>query len=109
MKVLIEFPIPVTLLSMIRCFRGCDLQRFVEDLSLAPWHVIESLEDMDSRWEYWKKLFREIVDSHILHKKARVRKKTLPWITQEVHVLMRAKSYYCSKAKKSGTGSSKRG
>ena len=54
---------------MIRCFRGCDLERFVEDLSSAPWHVMESLENMDCRWEYWKKLFREIVDSHVLLKK----------------------------------------
>ena len=50
---------------------------------------MESLEDMDSRWEYWKKLLREIVDSHILLKKARVRKKTLPWTTQEVCALMK--------------------
>ena len=67
---------------------------------------------MDSRWEYWKKLFREIVDSYILLKKARVR--TLPWITQEVCALMRARSHYCTKAKKSGKcgglhGSSTRG
>ena len=55
---------------------------------------------MDSRWEYWKKLFREIVDSHILLKTARVR--TLPWLTQEVCALMRARSHYCTKAKKSG-------
>ena len=35
-------------LRMIRCFRGCDLERFVEDLSSAPWQVMESLEDMDN-------------------------------------------------------------
>ena len=87
---------------MIRCFRGCDLEGFVEDLTSAPWHVMECLKDMDSQWEYWKKLFRQIVDSHILLKKARVRRKTLPWITQEVCALMRARSYYCTKAKKSG-------
>ena len=63
---------------------------------------MESLEDMDSQWKYWKKLFREFVDSHILLKKAWVRRKILLWITQEVRALMRARSYYCTKAKKSG-------
>ena len=37
-----------------------------------------------------KKLFREVVDSYILLEKARVRRKTLPWITQEVCALMRS-------------------
>ena len=55
-------------LQMVRCFRGCDLYRLMEDLSMA----------MDSQWEYWKQLFGEIVDSHIVLKKARVRRKSLP-------------------------------
>ena len=36
-------------------------------------------------------------------KKARVRTKTLPWITRELRVLMRARNYHCNKAKKSGS------
>ena len=39
-------------LRMIKCFRGCDLEGFVEDLSSAPWNVMESLKDMDSQWEH---------------------------------------------------------
>jgi hypothetical protein len=65
----------------IRCYCGCDLDGLVEDLSSAPWHVMDSLEGMDSRREYWKQMFGEIVESHISLKKARVRRKTLPWIT----------------------------
>ena len=87
-------------LRMVRCFRGCDLDRLVENLNTAPWHVMDTLEDMDSRWEYWKQLFGEIVDSHIVLKKARVRRKSLPWITQEVRAMMRARSYFCTKAKR---------
>ena len=34
-------------------------------------------------------------------KKARVRAKTLPWIGKEVRKLMKARTYYCTKAKKS--------
>ena len=46
---------------------------------------------MDGWWKYWKKLFGEIVDAHIPLKRARVRRKALPWITQEIRDLMRAK------------------
>lgn len=51
---------------------------------------------------YWKKLFGDIVDLHIplKLKRARVRMKTLPWITQEIQALMRAKSYFLTKARK---------
>ena len=75
---------------MVRSFRGCDLDRLVEDLSTAPWHVMDTLEDMDSQWEYWKQLFGEIIDSHTVLKKARVKRKSLPWITQEIRAMMRA-------------------
>ena len=86
---------------MVRCFKNCVWEELLQDLGSAPWHVMDSFDDMDGRWEYWKKLFGEIVDSHIPLKRARVRRKTLPWITQEIRALMRVKSYFLTKARKS--------
>ena len=63
---------------------------FVGDLHSAPWHVMDSLEDVDSQWDYWKKTFNKIVDSHVPSKKARVQRKTLSWITRNIRVMMRA-------------------
>lgn len=37
----------------------------MSDLDSAPWSVMDSFDDIDSRWEYWKKLFEQIVNSHI--------------------------------------------
>ena len=88
-------------LRMIRCLCSCDWDKLLEDLGTAPWHVMDTLEDMDGRWEYWKQLFDEIVNLHIPTKKARVRRKTLPWITQDIRALMRTRSYFLTKAKKS--------
>lgn len=85
----------------IRCFRNCDWERLLEDLDSAPWQVMETMEDMDDRWEYWKQLFGEIVATHVPTKRARVRKKTLPWITSDIRALMRARNYFGTKAKKS--------
>ena len=69
------------------------------DLNLAPWSVMESFDDIDSRLDYWKSLFVLIVDSHIpiAMMKARVRAKTLPWIDSDVRRLMKARTYYCKK------------
>ena len=65
------------------------MDKLVEDLCAAPWQVMDTLDDMDSKWDYWKKLFDEVVDSHVPLKRARVRRKILPWITREIRVLMR--------------------
>ena len=34
---------------MIRCFRNCAWEELLQDLGSAPWHVMDSFEDMDSR------------------------------------------------------------
>ena len=88
---------------MVTCFKNCVWEELLQDLHLAPWYVMDSFDDMDGQWEYWKKLFGEIVDSHIPLKRARVKRKTLPWITQEIRALMRAKSSFLTKARKSKT------
>ena len=68
---------------------------------IVPWSGMDTFDDVDSHWEYWRSLFTQIVDLHIPVKKARVRAKTLPWIGKEVRKLMKARTYYCTKAKKS--------
>ena len=90
----------VNILRMVRCFGKYNLEKLVADLDAAPWQVMDTF---DSKWDYWKLLFWKIVDSHAPVKKARVRTKTLPWITRELHVLMRARNYHCNKVKKSGS------
>ena len=85
----------------VRCLGKCDVDELVADLGSAPWQVMDSLDGVDNQWDYWKKLFRRIVDSHAPTKKARVRRKGLPWISRGIRVMMRARTYYFTKAKKS--------
>ena len=59
----------------VRYLGRCDVDSLVEHLDSAPWKVMDSLEDMDSQWAYWKELFGEIVNSHVPTKKARVKRK----------------------------------
>ena len=88
-------------MRMIRCFHRCDQEALIGDLKSAPWQAMDSMNDIGNRCEYWKQLLWEIVDSHIPLKRARVRSKSLPWITHGVRALMRARSYFSTKAKKS--------
>ena len=87
---------------MIRSFNKCNVDAIVADLQRAPWQVMETFESIDDKWDYWKSLFFSIIDAHIPLKKARVRKKSLPWITRDIRALMRARNYHCCKAKKTG-------
>ena len=87
-------------LRMIRCLRRCDQDALIEDLRSAPWQVMDSMMDITDRWEFWKQLIWEIIDSHIPLKRARVRSKSLPWINHDIRALMRARSYYATKARK---------
>ena len=64
-------------LRQVRCFRNVDLDTLVEDLKLAPWHVMDSFDDIKCQWEFWKNFFKSVIDSLIPLKKARVRKRTL--------------------------------
>ena len=65
--------------------------------------MAECFEDVDSKWEYWKDLFWRIVGSYAPTKKARVKRKSSPWINGDIRIIMRARcSYHHKKAKKSG-------
>ena len=49
----------------VRCFRKCDPVKLTKDLHSAPWQVMDTMEDIDAKWDYWKALFSSIVDSHV--------------------------------------------
>ena len=65
-------------LRNVRCLGKCDIEKLVSDLDAAPWSLMDALEDIDCRWDYWKKLFNKIVDLHVPMKKAKMCMKSLP-------------------------------
>lgn len=90
----------VNTLRMVHCFGKCNLEKLVVDLDASPWQVMDTFDGMDSKWDCWKMFFWKIVDSCAPLKKARVSTKTVPWITQELSVLMKARNYHCKKLRK---------
>ena len=88
-------------LHHIRCYGKCDPEAFVSDLIAAPWQVMDTFDDVNDRWHYWKTLFLEVVNKHIPLRKVRNKATTLPWIDREIRLLMRTRNYFWNKAKSS--------
>ena len=68
------------------------------DLEEAPWSLLNSCEDVNEMWECWKQLFFHVLDSHAPKKSVRVREHNLPWISAEIRVLLRTRTYFLTKA-----------
>ena len=45
----------------MRCWNKCDVKAILSDLDEAPWSVMESFDDKDDRWRYWKSVFLKIL------------------------------------------------
>ena len=61
---------------------------------------MDSFDTIDEKWEYWRSLVLSVVDDHAPFVKVRVRQDSLPWITEEVRRVMRARNYFRKKFRK---------
>ena len=69
-----------------------DAQKFVDDLSKAPWDTAFVFEDTEDIVDSWYKIFTDILDSHIPVKEKRVKKNAQPiWFTSEINEAMKKK------------------
>jgi hypothetical protein len=85
---------------VVRNFAKCDAAKLAVELMGVPWSVLETFEDVDDRWECWKKLFLEVLNSHIPLRKLRVRRKSLPWVDEHIRELMKKRTHLQKLAKK---------
>ena len=85
-----------------RLLHRCDQSDLIQDLSRVPWQVLETFDDLDDVVEAWSRLFLEVLNQHAPVREVRVRAKSLPWIDDELRVLMRQRNWLHKKAIKSG-------
>ena len=64
---------------------------------------MEVFSSADEMWDYWKKLFLEVVGEHAPLVKVGMKRESAEWIDKEIHKLMRARNYYRTKHRKSQT------
>ena len=86
----------------VRCWKKCNIDELISDLKSAPWDDMDILYSIDDKWTFWQTLFWGIIDKHVPCKRVRVRKHSLPWITQELRKMIGTRNYLLTKAKKSG-------
>ena len=58
-----------------RSFKMFDEPRFLNDLAMVPWEIIESFDSIDDIVSVWTSLFTEILDKHAPVKTQRVKHK----------------------------------
>ena len=83
--------------TTVRSFKKCDKDALLSDLDRAPWHVMEMFSSVDEMWDYWKKLFLEIVGEHAPLIKVGMKRESAQWMDEDTHKLMRARNYYRAK------------
>ena len=85
-----------------RLLHRCDQSDLIQDLSRVPWQVLETFDDLDDVVEAWSGLFLEVLNQPAPVRKVRVQAKSLPWIDDELRMLMRQRNWLHKKAIKSG-------
>ena len=73
----------------IRNFKHVNPSRFQEDLLSQPWDLLDSKDDIDSKWCLWKTLFLAVLDVHAPLRMKRVRtRRNIPWLNKNSKKLM---------------------
>ena len=68
--------------SYVRNYKKCKLDSLLSDLGSALWQVMDTFDDIDDKWMYWKDLF--IVDRHAPLMKVRVKKDKCEWLGGDI-------------------------
>ena len=65
----------------------------IKEIDCIPSSVIEIFDDPSDQLFVWQKLFTSILDEYYPVRRKRIRKKSHPWITHDILVLMRKRDY----------------
>ena len=78
-----------------RSFRNFEEPRFLNDLALVPWEIIECFDTVDDMVTVWTSLFTEVLNKHAPIKNHRVKHKYQPdWLTPEILDLIKERNKY---------------
>ena len=64
-----------------------------------PWDTVDTLCNVDQKWNLWKELFLDVLDKHAPIMSRRVRNKgSVPWITREIRSKMINRDHFKKQA-----------
>ena len=83
-----------------RGFKHYQPEKFYADIEQAPWSVLDVFDDVNDKLFAFNKLFCDIVDRHAPIKKIKIRGRPLPYVTDEIRHLMKAREDWRKIARK---------
>ena len=66
-----------------RSTRTLDVENLNEDLSCAPWNVMDTFDTLDEKYLFWESLLNNIVEKHMPTNRMRFCKVDVPYMTPE--------------------------
>ena len=85
-----------------RSYKHFSAEKFINDLKLIPFWLVESSDDPNEALDTFLNLFRDIADIHAPIRKYTVKSKPAPWLTQNIRDLMLMRDAAKREAKVSG-------
>ena len=82
-----------------RDFRNFDKDKYLHDMSIAPWGNIEAVDedDVDNKVTIFENIHKEIINKHAPFRTFRVTRPAAPWLTNEIKELMDDRDRYKNK------------
>ncbi|KAL9969750.1 hypothetical protein ACROYT_G022005 [Oculina patagonica] len=77
--------------------KNTDFELLNQELMNAPWQVGDIFASTDDQYDYWKGLFKNVIDQHAPVKRKRVREKDIPYMTENWKRALRTKRKYAKK------------
>ena len=91
-------PKPVYITS--RIFKHYQPDAFCADIEQAPWSILDVFDDVNDKLFAFNELFCDILDRHAPIKKIKIRGRPLPYVTDEIWHLMKAREDWRKIARK---------
>ena len=77
-----------------RSFKYYNKAAFLEDISNAPWSVIEAFDDVEDKLYTFNYLFTQILDQHAPLKTVKLRTRPTPFIDDNTRALMKTRNHW---------------
>ena len=75
-------------INTIKDFKGADMEKLKTRSEQTPWSPCSIFDEIDDCVWIWESLYRDIIKDEIPERKAKVRRKSLPWVTTDIRKLM---------------------
>ena len=74
-----------------RSYKNFDPDKFIEDLSHVPFHIVSFFEDLNDQFDTFNSLFLDVLNEHAPIKRVKINSKPNPFITPEISQLMKTR------------------